>query len=188
MGSKGRQHRQAISITEVRVVWWWRTSCIQDQSSSGSRVLLWATLQTGLASSARRAERTGLCAGGWAIERGKIVVRSQQAPFLAGFPQRHKYFFPHWYNSGHFQQVQVLRTQRTFLCETEWDVKNNSNHDPCISGVFITHPECHRPQELGDRPRALKHAIEKMSTTQSIISNVCLMCGAAESSEQETVE
>lgn len=165
----------------------WRASCIQDQIISGSRVLPWASMQTGLASSARRAERTGLCAGGWAIEWGKWWSEASRVLSWQGSPWGTK-IFPHCYNSGHFRQVQVLGTQCTFLCKTEWSGKNNSNHDPCISGVFITHPECHRPQELGDRPRALKYVIEKMSTTQLIISNACLVCGAAESSEQESVE
>lgn len=31
---------------------------------------------------------------GLSCRAGKIVVRSQQAPFLAGFPLRHKDFFP----------------------------------------------------------------------------------------------
>lgn len=187
MGSKGRQHRQAISITEVRAVWMWRTSCIQDQSSSGSPVLLWTSVQTGLASSASRAERTGLCAGGWAVE----PENGSQKP--AGFfpgrvpPEAQRFFPPLIQLRALPAGVGVKYTVHISL----WNWvrgKNNSNHDPCISGVFITHPECHRPQELGDRPRALKHVIKKMSTTQSIISNVCLMCGAAESSKQETVE
>lgn len=155
MGSKGRQLRQAISITEVRAAWMWRASCIQDQTdhqhkqspawSFYSKQKGWWEMQRGLVWETFEWETGGQKLAG-------------SFPGHLGSPLGTKGFCPIDVTQ-HFQQA--LSTQCTFLCGTEWDGKKELFKPRSLNfrSVHSMCPESHRPQELGDRLRGLKHAI-----------------------------